>query len=91
MLAASFELDSQNPVPSITEEMIDRYEQDGVVMLRGALSQEWLMLTELGLGRVLGDAGVTKHTFFSETEGEFQETVRNFDSAFEIRRLMFDS
>ena len=90
-LARSFELDPGNPVASITEEMIEAYEQDGVVMLRAALAPDWLMLAELGLNRVWSDSGVPKSKFFVDTEGEFQETVRNFDNAFEIRRLMFDS
>ena len=50
--AASFDIDADNPVGSITHEMIERYNQDGVVMLRGAIHPEWLMLIEMGLGRV---------------------------------------
>jgi len=90
-LARSFDLDPDHPVASISEEMVDAFEHDGVVMLRGALSPDWLMLTEMGLMRVLADSGVKKHQFFIGEDGEFQETIRNFDSAFEIRRLLFDS
>ena len=61
------------------------------MLLREALSHEWLMLTEMGLARVLADSGVKKQQFFVGEDGEFQETVRNFDNAFEIRRLLFDS
>lgn len=89
--AASFELDPRDPVAGMNEEMIARYEQDGVIMLRGALSAEWLMLLEMGLNRVLSDSAVEKHTFFQGTDGAFQETIRNFDSAIEIKRLLFDS
>ena len=71
--------------------MIEAFERDGVVLLREALSPEWLMLTEMGLARVLADSGVKKQQFFVGEDGEFQETVRNFDNAFEIRRLLFDS
>ena len=90
-LARSFGLEADNPVAAITEEMVYAFERDGVVMLRGALSADWLMLTEMGLMRVLADSGVAKHQFFVGEEGEFQETIRNFDNAFEIRRLLFDS
>ena len=34
---------------------------------------------------------MNKHMFFEGTEGAFRETVRNFDYAFEIKRLMYDS
>ena len=90
-LAQSFVLNTHDPVGSITPEMIEAFERDGVVLLREALSPEWLMLTEMGLARVLADSGVKKQQFFVGEDGEFQETVRNFDNAFEIRRLLFDS
>ena len=90
-LAQSFVLNAHDPVASITPKMIEAFERDGVVLLREALSLEWLMLTEMGLARVLADSGVKKQQFFVGEDGEFQETVRNFDNAFEIRRLLFDS
>ncbi len=90
-LARSFDLEVESSVASITEEMVKAFENDGVVMLRGALSSEWLVLTEMGLNRVLADSGVVKHQFFKGEVGEFQETIRNLDNAFEIRRLLFDS
>ena len=90
-LAQSFVLNTHDPVGSITAEMIEAFERDGVVLLREALSAEWLMLSEMGLARVLADSGVKKQQFFVGEDGEFQETVRNFDNAFEIRRLLFDS
>lgn len=89
--ARSFELDSADPVAGVTEEVVRAFQEDGVAILRGALSMEWLMLIEMGLGRVLADAGMTKHKFFVDTEGEFQETVRNFDYTFEVKRLLYDS
>ncbi len=89
--AASFNLDVNEPVKGITDDVVGAFTTDGVVMLRGALHQEWLMLIEMGLGRVLSDTGVVKHKFFHGTEGEFRETVRNFDYSFEIKRLMYDS
>ena len=80
-----------DPVGLVDASAKARFEQDGVVLLRGALHPEWLLLIEMGLGRVLADGAVTKHEFFAGTEGAFRETVRNFDVAPEIRRLMFDS
>lgn len=75
----------------ITEEAISTFRTDGVVLVRGALAAEWLMLLEMGLARVLADAGMEKHRFFADTEGEFLETVRNFDRSFEVQRLLYDS
>ena len=62
-LAQSFVLNTHDPVDSITPEMIEAFERDGVVLLREALSPEWLMLTEMGLARVLADSGVKKQQF----------------------------
>ncbi len=90
-MAMSFELNPEDPISGITNEVIEAYERDGVVMLRNALHAEWLELTEIGLGRVMNDSGMNKHIFFGETEGAFRETVRNFDYAVEIRRLLYDS
>ena len=75
-VAASYELDPADPVAGITDEVIERWKQDGVVMLRGALGPEWMMLLGMGLGKVLADSGMAKATFFEGTEGEFHETVR---------------
>ena len=90
-VAATYELDPADPVAGITEEMIQRFERDGVMMLRQALDPQWIMLLEMGFNKVLADAGMAKYTFFEGTNGEFQETVRNFDYSFEIRRLLYDS
>lgn len=90
-VAASYSLDHRDPAAGITEEVIQRWERDGVVMLRNALGPEWMMLLGMGLQKVLADSGMAKHTFYEGGEGEFKETVRNFDYAFEIRRLLYDS
>ncbi|MBH77272.1 MAG: hypothetical protein CL897_03475 [Dehalococcoidia bacterium] len=89
--AVSLELDPGDPVAGITDEVIKRFEQDGVMMLRGALEPDWLMLLEMGFNKVLADSGMAKAKFYEGTSGEFQETVRNFDYSFEIRRLLYDS
>src|SRR3954462_4655222 len=81
----------EEAVARITPEIVEQYRRDGIVFLPQALHPEWLLLIELGLGRGLGDGGQTKHKFFDDLPGEFLETVRNFEVAPEIRRLMFDS
>jgi hypothetical protein len=90
-LAASFEINPDEPAKEIGDQVVERFEQDGVVMLRGALGPQWLMLIEMGLEKVLADSGMVKHTFFDGTPGQFKETVRNFDYSFEIKRLLYDS
>jgi len=80
-----------DPVPLITQDVIDRYRRDGIVFLPQALHPEWLMLIELGLQRVLGNGGQAKHKFFEDEPGEFLETVRNFEVTPEIQRLLYDS
>lgn len=90
-IAASFTLDRGDPAAGIGDEIIGRWERDGVVMLRGALDPQWLMLLELGFQRVMANSSMAKYKFFEGSAGEFQETVRNFDTTFEIRRLLYDS
>lgn len=90
-IAASFTLDRDDPAAGIDEEIIGRWERDGVVMLRDALDPQWLMLLEMGFQRVMANSSMAKYRFFEGSEGEFQETVRNFDTTFEIRRLLYDS
>lgn len=80
-----------DPVALITPELKSQYEEDGVVMVPQALHPEWLMLLELALIRVMGDAAITKHRFYHNEPGEFIETVRNFDTVPELQRLMYDS
>ncbi|MFK7916047.1 MAG: phytanoyl-CoA dioxygenase family protein [Pseudomonadales bacterium] len=76
---------------AISPEDLQIFREQGVLLLRKALHPEWLTLIEMGLGRVLGDPSVGKARFFQGQAGEFQETIRNFDSAIEIKRLLFDS
>lgn len=75
----------------ITPELVDQFNRDGVVMLPQALHPEWLLAIELALGRIMGDAGQTKHKFFEGLPGEFTETIRNFDVAPELQRMIYDS
>lgn len=80
-----------DPVSLITPEVIAQYKRDGVVILRQALHPEWLLAVELGLGRIMGDGGQTKHKFFEGLPGEFTETIRNMEVAPELQRLVYDS
>ncbi len=66
-------------------------DRDGVLFLPKALDAEWLMLLEMGIQRVLGDAGQAKFRFYEGEDREFIETVRNFDVTPEIQRLLYDS
>lgn len=80
-----------DPVAMITDEVRATYERDGVIMLPGALHPEWLLLIELGLERVLANAGQKQHRFFEDSPGEFVETIRNTEVTPELQRLVYDS
>lgn len=80
-----------DPVELLTDEVRESYARDGVIVLRGALHAEWLLLVELGLQRVLANAGQQKHMFFAGEEGEFVETIRNTEVTPELQRLVYDS
>lgn len=80
-----------DPLALLTNEIRGQYERDGVIMLRQALHSEWLLLVELGLQRVLANAGQQKHLFFADDDGEFVETIRNTEVTPELQRLVYDS
>ena len=80
-----------DPLALITPEVRQAYDRDGVVLLPGALHPEWLLLIELGLQRVMANAGQQKHLFFEGHEGEFVETIRNTEVTPELQRLVYDS
>jgi ectoine hydroxylase-related dioxygenase (phytanoyl-CoA dioxygenase family) len=84
-------LPPDDPTTLITPELIEQYRRDGVICVRNALHPEWLMLLEMGLERIMADPGQQKHLFYQGEAGEFVETIRNFDVAPEIRRLIYDS
>ena len=75
----------------ITRDMVDQYQQDGVIFIKQALHPDWLMLLEMGLQRVMANALQQKHLFYAGEDREFIETVRNFDITPEVQRLMYDS
>jgi ectoine hydroxylase-related dioxygenase (phytanoyl-CoA dioxygenase family) len=81
----------EDAVARITPEVRTAYARDGVVLLRQALHPEWLALIELGLQRVLRDAGQAKHRFYDGTPQEFVELVRNTEVSPELQRFMYDS
>jgi hypothetical protein len=69
----------------------DTFASDGVVVLRQALHPEWLVLLDLGLQRIMRDAGQQKRLFFDGTEQQFIELVRNTEVSPELQRFMYDS
>ena len=80
-----------DPLAVITDDIKAAFKRDGVVMFENALDPHWLLLLELGLQRVLNNSSQEKHLFFEGEEGEFIETIRNFEVIPEIRRLVYDS
>ena len=80
-----------DPLAVITDDIKAAFKRDGVVMLENALDPQWLLLLELGLQRALNNSSQEKHLFFEGEEGEFIETIRNFEVIPEIRRLVYDS
>lgn len=81
----------EESIALITPEVVEAFARDGVVCIKNALHPQWLDLISMGLNRVMADPGQSKHLFYDGQDNEFQETLRNFDAAFEIRRLVFDS
>lgn len=79
------------PVALITAEVREQYHRDGVVFLPQALHPLWLQLVEIGLQRVLGNGGQTKHLFYDGRPDQFVETVRNLEVTPELQRLLYDS
>ena len=80
-----------DPLAVITDDIKAAFKRDGVVMLENALDPQWLLLLELGLQRVLNNSSQEKHLFFEGEEGEFIETIRNFEVIPEISSLVYDS
>ncbi len=84
-------VDGYDPMALVTEDVQAAYDRDGVVMIPGLLHPEWLLLIELGLRRVMANAGQQKHLFYEGEEGEFVETIRNTEVTPELQRLVYDS
>ena len=80
-----------NPLDLLHDEDLKQYQTDGVIMKKGVLHPEWLLLLELGLERVMNASSQKMHKFFEGEKGEFTETIRNFDVIPEIRRFVYDS
>ena len=81
----------KKPLEAVDKEILENFRRDGVVMVENVLHSEWLLLLELGLQRVLNNSSQELHLFFEGQEGEFIETIRNFEVIPEIRRLIYDS
>ena len=82
---------TQDPITLITPELIERYRQDGVVMVPEALHADWLQLIELALDRVLHHSSQRQHLFYDGREEQFVETVRNYEVTPELQHLLHES
>ena len=60
---------TKDPVSLITDDHMEQYEEDGVVMVKNVLHPEWLLLLEVGLERVLNESSQHLHKFFEGHEG----------------------
>jgi len=75
----------------VTDEMMRRYDEDGVVLIRKALSPVWLDLIEMGVKRNLMNPGPQATRYFEGKPGEFYDDHCNYDNVPEYRRLLEDS
>ena len=55
---------TEDPITRITEDDIEQYKKDGLVMVKNLLHPEWLLLLEVGLERVLNSSSQRLHKFF---------------------------
>ena len=74
----------------VTPELVQQYKRDGVVFIDQLLHPLWLQLIEMGITRVLNNS-TRKQTFFAGDEGQFIDTVRNWEFTPEFQRLTYDS
>jgi hypothetical protein len=72
----------------VTNEAKDRFDRDGVVLLKQALHPEFIRLIDLGIERVLKNDSPYKFVFYAGTEGEFMDATRNYDVTPEFRQLL---
>ena len=74
----------------ITPEARQTFSEDGVILIKQALHQEWLQLIDMAYQRVM----LTPETmarFFQGTSKEFLESVHNYPNVPEIRQLLTES
>ena len=73
----------------VTPELVDQYKRDGVVFVDQLVHPSWLQLIEMGISRILNNSS-RKQMFFAGEEGQFIDTVRNWDITPEFQRLVND-
>jgi len=72
----------------ITSALAQEYRENGVVILRNALSREWLNLVETGIKRNLKSPGPFAGTYYEGQPGAFFDDYCNYDSIVEYRMLV---
>lgn len=86
--------------PEVTEELMEQYQRDGVMILRQVLSPSWLELIELGVSRNLKNPGphglqswqdLGESGSFRAQAGDYWQDFCNFETIPEYRRALYDS
>jgi len=57
------------PVRALTDEEIQRYRDDGVIMIKGAIDPNWMALVESGIDAARGDASLVGRFMSRKVEG----------------------
>ena len=58
-----------HPVRRLTAEELERYEEDGVLMVRQAIDPNWVAMVEEGLGEALRDQSMVGKFMSRKVEG----------------------
>ena len=76
----------------ITDEVIARFENDGVVCLRGVFDADWLAAIETGMEQNFKEPGKYAHYYASDQTGKtYLNDVASWQRIPEYRRYVFDS
>ena len=57
------------PARALTDEEIQRYRDDGVIMIKGAIDPNWMALVESGIDAARGDASLVGRFMSRKVEG----------------------
>ena len=72
----------------VTDDMITRYQRDGVLLIKQALAPVWLDLMEVGVKRNMKNPGPYAETFFEGQPGAFLHDFGNYDVNPEYKILL---
>ncbi len=75
----------------ITPQVCEEFWEVGAVFVPKILHPDWLEAIEMSMTRVMNASGQTQHKFYEGLDGEFIETIRNFDVTPELQRMIYDS